>query len=138
MAPGYFARTLSFARLRALSNGKTLASQAKNGGSIPPARSDRRFLPGLLGAAVRAADGGRDVRLERVAAHAGVEGTVLGPAGTARGADLAGLGSRLAADVSSVLGGAALGQAGREVHEPCTRDNARLLDWFRRGPSQYL
>src|ERR687895_1391400 len=113
MAPGYFARTLSFARLRALSNGKTLASQAKNGGSIPLARSDRGSgLPGLLGAAVRAADGGRDGRLEGVAAHAGVERAVLGAAGAAGGADLVGFGRALRAVLPGRSGDAALGEAG--------------------------
>ena len=35
-------------------------------------------LPGLVGAAVRAADGGRDLRLELVAALAAIERVVLG------------------------------------------------------------
>src|SRR5215212_7968751 len=50
-----------------------------------PALSDR-LLPGLLGAAVRAAHRGRHRCGEQVAAHAGVERAVLRAAGAARGA----------------------------------------------------
>src|SRR3954447_256664 len=65
--------------------GKTRASPAWNGGSIPLARSRGRLerctarggLPGLAGAAVGTADRGGDLRLEAVSALAPVQGLIL-------------------------------------------------------------
>src|SRR3954469_22475128 len=78
-------------------------------------------LPGLVGAAVRAADGGRDLRLEGVAALTPVERLVLGSGGAPRPQALRGpevLGGRGALPAAG-----SLGYLGEEMHESVFDNN---------------